>query len=276
MNGILFSDYVGFEKNWEMVTIRFRQDSGEMRITYGNATAMKVLREGRTDFPDGSVFGKIAILTKPDPLFESSKVPAGAKRFQLMVKDQKRFSKTAGWGYALFDSKGKTFSGDQDLNTLSCAACHEIAKERGYVFSQIATFNTDVETKNGNTKVGEKDTKIFETRFVKDIPSLSIKKIKQLKKYKEIRVYTGLAKEHIFHGAADEMIPTLIKEAQIKLMPAYFGNEKDKDFSLVIPTNHSCESDNKKLYQVFKYGWVPQKIGSSQGSYLLNSLERCL
>ncbi|MBY0416354.1 MAG: cytochrome P460 family protein [Bdellovibrionales bacterium] len=43
MNGMTLADYAGFEKKWEMVTIRYREDSGEMRITYGNDIAVKAL-----------------------------------------------------------------------------------------------------------------------------------------------------------------------------------------------------------------------------------------
>jgi hypothetical protein len=35
-------------------------------------------------FPEGAAFGKIGVKTNPDPLFESSVVPSGARRFQLM------------------------------------------------------------------------------------------------------------------------------------------------------------------------------------------------
>jgi hypothetical protein len=60
-----------------------------MRLTYANDVAMKTLKNGKTDYPDGAVFGKTGIHTGSDPQFESSAVPKDIRRYQLMVRDKK-------------------------------------------------------------------------------------------------------------------------------------------------------------------------------------------
>ncbi|MGZ3806061.1 MAG: hypothetical protein ACXVB4_17735, partial [Pseudobdellovibrionaceae bacterium] len=36
MNGIVFKNYIGFEKKYKLVTVRYRTDSGEQRFVYAN------------------------------------------------------------------------------------------------------------------------------------------------------------------------------------------------------------------------------------------------
>ena len=95
-----------------------------MRLTYAKAIAAKVLKSGKTEYPDGAVFAKTGIHTSSDPQFESSVVPRGIRRYQLMVKNKKTYKTTGGWGYALFDASGKTFPEDVKTTTNACYACH--------------------------------------------------------------------------------------------------------------------------------------------------------
>src|SRR4051812_4515226 len=46
MNGHSLREFVGFEKNWKLVTVRFRKDTGELRFTYANDLAWKNLKAG--------------------------------------------------------------------------------------------------------------------------------------------------------------------------------------------------------------------------------------
>ena len=145
MNGYALKDYDGFWKdpaNWHFVTVRFRKDTGEMRLTYANDIAWKALLAGGRQYPDGAVFGKIGLLTRDDPSFTSSAVPVGARRYQLMVRDAKKWQETNGWGYALFDGAGKAVAEDQDIASMACYACHALVPERGDVFSE--PFQLDV------------------------------------------------------------------------------------------------------------------------------------
>ncbi|MBY0415597.1 MAG: hypothetical protein K2Q18_15595, partial [Bdellovibrionales bacterium] len=155
----------------------------------------------------------------------------------------------------------------------ACFSCHIAAEERGHVFSQMASFNSEVAA--NPVSISSNVISSFETLKISDKSISDFKKIKQLSKFKEISVYIGPAKQNIFHGSVDEMIPSLIKEAKEKSIPAFFGNKNDKDYSFVIPTKKVCETD-KKIFQIYKYGWVPSKKGSNVGSYILNPVERCL
>src|SRR5665647_995558 len=75
MNDIAFKDYQGFPDKWSLVTIRFRKDTGEMRLTYANELAMQTLLSKSTNYPDGAVFAKTGIHTASDPQFASSLIP---------------------------------------------------------------------------------------------------------------------------------------------------------------------------------------------------------
>lgn len=44
MNQIQFSDDKNFSSRWELITIRFRKDTGEMRLTYANAIRRESLK----------------------------------------------------------------------------------------------------------------------------------------------------------------------------------------------------------------------------------------
>ena len=69
MNGISFNEYKDFPKKWQLVTIRFRKDTGEMRLTYANESAMKTLQSGSINYPDGAVFAKTGVHTGMDDQF---------------------------------------------------------------------------------------------------------------------------------------------------------------------------------------------------------------
>ena len=48
MNGILYEEFKDFPSKWEIVTIRFRKDTGEMRLTYAKVGDENL--EGRINF----------------------------------------------------------------------------------------------------------------------------------------------------------------------------------------------------------------------------------
>lgn len=98
---------------------------------YANDTALNGFGKGQ--FADGSVI-----------VFDLFKSNEGGGALQegdrkltgVMVKDNKRFSKTAGWGFEAFAGDSK----DQRLVTdggAGCFACHEQVKDSDYVFSQL-------------------------------------------------------------------------------------------------------------------------------------------
>lgn len=113
-----------FWRDWHFVTARHRQDTGELRIIYANDIAWAALQSKKLPFPEGAAFAKIGFTPEDDELFPSSKVPGSAMRYQLMVKDSKKYPKSRGWGYALWMRDQKLFEKGYGP---ACVACHELA-----------------------------------------------------------------------------------------------------------------------------------------------------
>lgn len=244
MNGIKFEDFKNFTKEWHLVTVRYRKDTGEMRITYANDIAWKELRDPKAEFSDGAIFGKVGIATEVDPAFTSSQVPTGAKRFQLMVKDRKKYKSTQGWGYALFSSDGRLFDEDIKTKTLACAACHALVRERGFVFSRPMTIDFDDQFKDF-AAIGKNKPPFA----VKKVSSLGTAIAKHLPKdVKTLSSLEGDLKKHAFSGTLDEVIPLLIENVKTSgTTSALYLDEKN--FTLVQPEvrNSACEANQLPL-----------------------------
>ncbi len=232
MNGIKYSDYKNFTEKWELVTIRFRKDTGEMRLTYANKVAMEVLKKGSTDYPDGAVFAKTGIHTSSDPQFESSVVPRGIRRYQLMVKNKKQYASTGGWGYGLYDAQGKTFNEDPKVTQDACYACHTIVENRGDVFSEPFDFVKDTKFP-GHGKVHVNNQIKYEWREVKNLPKEIISHLGTTPK---VRFVTNdILRKNVFQGTFDELKPILDSEARKSQAPALFLASDNKRFVLLIP-----------------------------------------
>lgn len=247
MNGITLSQFRDFEKNWQLVTSRFRRDSGEMRITYANDIAWKAMQAGATDYPDGAVFAKIGLMTEDDPDFTSSAVPSGAKRYQFMVRDKKKFAETMGWGYAIFTPDGRTIFSKEDehIESLACSACHEMVPHRGYVFSQpmaLAAGNSG----HPAPKTASWKLTSFSTVKVTTLPALVRSHMPP--GTTEIRRVRGAFEKNVFGGTMGEIRPTLIKEVMRTRVPAALVSDKSSLFSLsfIRPEKPECEEHGKK------------------------------
>ena len=235
MNGYKLKDFENFEKNWKLVTVRHREDTKEMRFTYANDIAWEALASGKTDYPKGAVFAKIGFSTNVDPIFESSIVPSGARRYQFMVRDVEKFKETDGWGYALFNSDGRTFNGEPHSNSLACAACHKVAQSRGYVFSQLASFSPFKEkTAKPKAQTTEKVDLNGPIQFQRTkAATLPIEVVRLLPdRQGEVDAMTGSLKEHIFEGTLNEIIPMLIQNTLKSKRPSVLANDKGDMFSL--------------------------------------------
>lgn len=236
MNGIKSGQFGNFEKNWKLVTVRFRRDTGELRFTYANSVAWKVLSSSRpnqpTVYPLGAVFAKVGLATKEDPAFISSAVPSGARRVQFMVRNEKKYRDTDGWGYALFDGTGKTFPGDVTKASLACAACHRIVPDRGFVFSQIMGHETLTQISGSVVKKVE----------FKDVDSTQLPERVALHlpvRVSTVRKWTGDMTRHVFPGTLDEVRPTLTQEAMSSSRPALLLSDDRLSFSLVYSTGRA-------------------------------------
>ncbi len=244
MNGIRLDNYKNFQKNWRIVTVRFRKDTDEMRFTYANELAWKTLSEGSINYPDGAVFTKIGAHTGSDPQFESSAVPLGIRRYQVMLRDKKKYAATGGWGYALFDPEGMTFPEDPELETQACYACHLMVENRGDVFSR--PFNLASE---GQFYFDEKSQAKLTFNAVKvvTLPEVLKNLLVKISTVKLLRNTT--LEKNVFQGTLDELRPILLREAAFNKMPAAFMAADKKRFVMVIPTvDKSCPDKAFLIY----------------------------
>lgn len=228
MNGIKYEKFKNFDKKWKLVTVRFRQDTEEMRFTYANSLAYEALKAGKTDYPDGAVFGKVGVRTGHDPLFESSLVPMGARRYQLMVRNKKKYKEQSGWGYALFDERGIPFPEDHKTQMLACAACHSIAEDRGFVFSQPTDISPRI-TKKENKKI------FFKMVPREDLAENILKHVPA--NFNFVRILVSEINVNIFQGTLEEIRPILSRESFDSKQPAIFKSDDNNRFTLVYPEN---------------------------------------
>jgi hypothetical protein len=104
-SGIAFSDFRGYE-DWAVVSSA-RTDE-VLKVIVGNPTMIAAYKAGvpgnGQPFPDGSMVAKLQ--WKPKKSTEAPfvvDVPDVFKQAFVMEKDSKRFPKSGGWGYAVFN-----------------------------------------------------------------------------------------------------------------------------------------------------------------------------
>ena len=104
-SGIAFSDFRGYE-DWSVVSSA-RTDE-VLKVIVANPTMIKAYKAGvpgnGQPFPEGSMIAKLQ--WKPKKSTEAPfavDVPDVFAQAFVMEKDSKRFPKTSGWGYAVFN-----------------------------------------------------------------------------------------------------------------------------------------------------------------------------
>lgn len=243
MNGINFNDYQNFSKKWSLITVRYREDSKELRFTYANQLATKQLDSRTPKYPDGAMFAKISYSLESDPTFPSSLNPARINRFQFMRKDKNKYKDTAGWGYALFTPDGTLFDEDIPTKTNACLSCHQLVKERDYVFSRIIE---NLSTPNDLSLHKLITFKAKQKAKIKGEAAGLIKEVEQVESLEEPFI------DKHFSGTFDEVIPLLIQRAHLTDKPAIFYID-EKNFSLVRPLNERCPNKAKKYHVVLEF-----------------------
>jgi hypothetical protein len=136
--GIAFSDFRGYE-DWSVVSSA-RTDE-RLKVIVGNPTMIKAFKAGipgnGQPFPDGSMVVKLQWTPKKSteaPFVVD--VPDVFKEAFVMEKDSKRFPKSGGWGYAVFnyDAASDKFTADPKSLSDCGYACHTPVKAKDYIF----------------------------------------------------------------------------------------------------------------------------------------------
>ncbi len=137
-SGIAFSDFRGYE-DWAMVSSA-RTDE-VLKVIVANPTMIKAYKAGVPGngqlFPDGSMIVKLQWTQKKDAEAQFPvDVPAVFSQAFVMEKDSKRFPKSGGWGYALFNYNAASdkFSADAKSPSDCGFACHTVVKSKDYIF----------------------------------------------------------------------------------------------------------------------------------------------
>ena len=147
--GLGFTEFKGYE-SWEVVSLS--SNAKLVAVILANPTMIAAYKAGIPGngkaFPEGSKMAKIHWTPKKQANFPDTTVPGTQHDVDFMVKDSKRFADGGGWGYAMFkyDATSATFTPgtltDQppQANDAKCGvACHTIAKNTDYVFTEYGT-----------------------------------------------------------------------------------------------------------------------------------------
>jgi hypothetical protein len=135
---IAFSDFRGYE-DWSVISSAHTDE--RLKVIVGNPTMIKAFKEGipgnGKPFPDGSMVVKLQWTPKKSteaPFVVD--VPDLFKEAFVMEKDSKRFPKSGGWGYAVFDydAPSDKFTADPKSPSDCGYACHTPVKAKDYIF----------------------------------------------------------------------------------------------------------------------------------------------
>jgi hypothetical protein len=136
--GIAFSDFRGYE-DWAAISSAHTDE--RLKVIVGNPTMIKAFKAGipvnGQSFPDGSMVVKLQWTPKKSteaPFVVD--VPDVFKEAFVMEKDSKRFAKSGGWGYAVFnyDAASDKFTPDAKSPSDCGYACHTPVKAKDYIF----------------------------------------------------------------------------------------------------------------------------------------------
>jgi len=137
-SGIAFSDFRGYE-DWADVSSARTDEI--LKVIVANPTMIKAFKAGVPGngqfFPDGSMIVKLRWKHKKSTEAPFAvEVPDVFSQAFVMEKDSKRFAKSGGWGYAVFNYDAASDKFTPDAKSLSdCGfTCHTPVKAKDYIF----------------------------------------------------------------------------------------------------------------------------------------------
>jgi len=136
-SGIAFSDFKGYE-DWSVVSSA-RTDE-VLKVIVANPEMIKAYKAGipgnGQPFPDGSKIVKLQ--WKPKKSTEAPfvvDVPDVFSQAFVIEKDSKKFPKSGGWGYALFNYDAASDRFAADPSPSDCGhVCHVAVKSKDHIF----------------------------------------------------------------------------------------------------------------------------------------------
>ena len=136
--GIAFSDFKGYE-DWSVVSSARTEEV--LKVIVASPAMIKAYKAGvpgnGQPFPQGSMIVKLQWkLKKSTEAPFVVEVPDVFSQVFVMEKDSKRFAKSGGWGYAVFNYDAATDKFSPDPTSLSdCGnAFHTAVKTKDYIF----------------------------------------------------------------------------------------------------------------------------------------------
>ena len=147
--GLAFSEFRGYE-DWPVIAVS--ANGGKFAVIVGNQAMIDAYKAGVPNngkpFPDGAKMAKIHWIPKRQEAYPGEPtVPGTQHDVDFMMKDSKRFSDSAGWGWGAFeyDAASDTFKPATEANNppqghdAKCGlACHSAVKNLDYVFTEYA------------------------------------------------------------------------------------------------------------------------------------------
>ncbi len=136
--GIAFSDFKGYE-DWSVASSARTEEV--LKVIVANPAMIKAYKSGvpgnGRPFPEGSMIVKLQWSQKKSTEAPYAvDVPDVFKQAFVMEKDSKRFPKTGGWGYAVFnyDAASDKFTADPKSLSDCGNTCHVAVKAKDYIF----------------------------------------------------------------------------------------------------------------------------------------------
>jgi len=130
-NGVAFDPEY---KNWQYISSTDAFSNGTMRVILGNAIAIKAIKENNTRrWPNGSVLAKVQWDQLAD---KEGNVRTGKfNQVEFMVKNDKKYAETEGWGWARFKTPDLIPDDKEVMFATKCINCHRPVKDLDHVFT---------------------------------------------------------------------------------------------------------------------------------------------
>jgi hypothetical protein len=249
--------YANFWSDWKLVTVRYRKDNGEQRFVYANDIAWRAMREGRTSYPEGAMFGKVAFSVVDDPSFPNSMEPTRFTRIQLMKKDSSLYGSTDGWGYALILRGSKPEPDTNRATAATCHGCHRVVPERDFVFSNSSFLVRPAAVEHSvafKARFREQQYSSF-TEFEKN----ALKRVLRHEAVETLGAIRSVSMD-LFEGSVNESIGVLARYASEDGKVYALWDERSGHFIVARPLAASPTCKTK--------AWVAVTVGSGTGGKL--------